>query len=470
MSRFVRKPGQGNFLYDPISGDIVGFVDADGGEAFFIREGTDASGSTVLVGPDGVVDVAHTKKLRSFSVLENFSPASGKTFTETGAAVDSTKKIFKRGYRVTLTYGGVGTDNAYVEISDTKKYTVNFKQPLIMAVYIHESNANSQLGIMLSSDFATRDNGWFISIGARTAGYYFIPVSEEWSIWGTETAAQPIQNMRCYARQGGGTLGQVTDVTFLGIFQGRQKPQIVIGFDDNLQSVYDIAFPMMQAAGLIGSVSVMGTHIGSTYETYPTATAAMLREMQAAGWEMSTHGTAQHSTLGGEAGISANIAASRAGIISAGLTPNDVYAFPGGDIVSPDSLNALAANGYNYGRNTTGYKQTFVGAGLASGVTPDPYRLHGQALNYTQMASLANIRNLHQAVAMGYPIIFYAHGIKTGATVDAGRNDTDIASDQLQIFVDEVAAFKKAGLLDVVTTAELVATIPEFGAEDYWLV
>lgn len=418
----------------------------------------------------GLADVAHVKKLRSFSLFENFSPAQSKTFTDSGSAVDTSKKIFKQGYRVTHTYSGTGTGNSYVEISRSPKYVVDFKQPLVMAVYIHASNANSQLGLMLSSNFATQDNDWFIAIGNRAPGYYFIPVSEEWAIWNTETAAQPIAKLRCYCRQAAGAASDLTDVTFLGVFQGRQKPQIVIGFDDNLASVYNIAFPMMQAAGLVGSVSVMGTHLGTTYETYPTATAAMLREMQAAGWEMTIHGTAQHSTLGGEAGITADIAASKAGMIAGGLTPANFYVFPGGSIVDPASFNALAANGISWGRDTLGYKQTFVGAGLASGVTPNPYRLSGQALNYTQMANLANIRNLNQAVESGYPVIFYAHGVKSGATVDGGRNDTDIASDQLQTFVNEVAALKAAGLVDVVTSAELVSTIPVFGQSDYRLV
>lgn len=47
---YVIKPGRGNLLYDEVTGDIVGYVDADGGETFFAR--FNAAG-TVLAGPDG---------------------------------------------------------------------------------------------------------------------------------------------------------------------------------------------------------------------------------------------------------------------------------------------------------------------------------------------------------------------------------------------------------------------------------
>ena len=56
MSTFM-KSGQ-PWLFDSASGDIVGVKDVDGGETFFIREATDASGNTVLVGADGVAFAA----------------------------------------------------------------------------------------------------------------------------------------------------------------------------------------------------------------------------------------------------------------------------------------------------------------------------------------------------------------------------------------------------------------------------
>lgn len=52
---YILKPGKGNWLYDEVTGDVVGFVDADGGEAFFARTQTNPDGSQSLMGPGGVV-------------------------------------------------------------------------------------------------------------------------------------------------------------------------------------------------------------------------------------------------------------------------------------------------------------------------------------------------------------------------------------------------------------------------------
>ena len=434
------------------------------------RTSTDASGNTVLVGADETFRLPKPKKkLRSFSLIENFTPEQGKTFSVSGAAADSTYKMFQQGYRATLTYDGTGSDNAYIEVNSALKYAPKPSEPLVLAVYIHESNAYSQLGLIFSNNIATHDVSYFFSIGARQAGYYFIPLTgNECAVFDTPPMAGHLQYLRCYARQQAGSAGQVTDVTFLGVFQGKQQSQIVIQFDDALQSVYNIAFPMMQAKGLVGSIPIIGTAIGGSYETYPCCTAAQLLEMQAAGWELCVHSASLHSSLATEAAISADIAANKAGIAAAGITHEPLFVYAGGSYVDPHSFTALAANGFTNARSTGGIAMSFIGQGITEAAHQYEYLWPATSLAYDNFTpNLSNLRTLTRVVKNGIPQIFYAHGIKSGATVNAGRESTDIASDQLQLFVDRVAEYRDMGLVDVVGWKEIIASIPVFDDGSY---
>jgi len=70
---------------------------------------------------------------------------------------------------------------------------------------------------------------------------------------------------------------------------GGQKLQLAIRFDDIGHSVYDTAFPLMAARGLVGYNAVIGDAIGQNWGGWDRITAAQLREMRAAGWCNTNH-------------------------------------------------------------------------------------------------------------------------------------------------------------------------------------
>lgn len=71
---------------------------------------------------------------------------------------------------------------------------------------------------------------------------------------------------------------------------GGQKLQLVIRFDDIGHSVYDAAYPIMKARGLVGTNAVISDAIGqSAWNGWDRCSAAQLREMNANGWDCALH-------------------------------------------------------------------------------------------------------------------------------------------------------------------------------------
>lgn len=66
---------------------------------------------------------------------------------------------------------------------------------------------------------------------------------------------------------------------------GFARPQIPIIFDDGYESVYDEAFPYMAARGLVGTIGVISSKVG----TSGFMTEAQLDELHDAGWAMCNH-------------------------------------------------------------------------------------------------------------------------------------------------------------------------------------
>jgi len=71
------------------------------------------------------------------------------------------------------------------------------------------------------------------------------------------------------------------------------RPQVILAFDDGNASVYALAYPLMSAARIPGTLYLNGHSIGDT----PTKmTLRQVRELYAAGWDVANH-TIDHSRL-----------------------------------------------------------------------------------------------------------------------------------------------------------------------------
>lgn len=104
-------------------------------------------------------------------------------------------------------------------------------------------------------------------------------------VWGDSTAFDRIRiRFQGYA-------SHTHDLYFGPISWARVgRAKICVAFDDIGISVYNTAFPIMQARGIPGSNSVISDAIGqSAYSGYDRCSAAQLREMNRAGWDCVNH-------------------------------------------------------------------------------------------------------------------------------------------------------------------------------------
>jgi len=108
---------------------------------------------------------------------------------------------------------------------------------------------------------------------------------------------------------------------------------LIIYFDDGHSSVYEHAFPIMQANGLIGTVPMETGKVGLANRL----TLAQMREMQAAGWHFCSHGV-----NGEENEPEANLAASQQWLANNGFTEaHRHFAYGGGAIANMQTVKRL---------------------------------------------------------------------------------------------------------------------------------
>jgi hypothetical protein len=407
-----------------------------------------------------------------FRIIENFLARSGKTVSLTATAQDNTYKLFDKGYRATLVYDGTGTDNAYVQIdfSSGYPYVLDPNDGLYVAAYIHQVNANSVMAVLPSTNFATNNNTWTASIGSYEPGFVMIPMSGmDYTPYGTDAVSGPYNRLRLYLRQASGSAGQTTDVTFLGLFQGRRrKGRVVLGFDDAYVGAHTYGLPRLTARGMVGQIWCDGRELGSTWEGNPVMSAAQLRECQAAGWDVGVQAHGRHDILDTEAAITADVAAAKAALVAAGVSVSAMYAYDGGQrsATPANSYNALAANGFTHARLTTPLPLLTLGEQIVDG-----YRLNRQAwpgvgVAQTQLAGTAVATQIERAVLGGTDVICYMHEIEA-TTIIGGRESTDMTVAQFDTFLSMIDAYRNSGSLDVVTMTELAETAPQSVAF-YW--
>jgi len=89
-----------------------------------------------------------------------------------------------------------------------------------------------------------------------------------------------------------GTLEPTTITLHDGVLASEPNAPTMIMFDDGLKEVYDYAFPLMQARGIVGTFFVITNSVGA--DTH--CTWEQLQEMQEAGWTIANH-SSDHSNL-----------------------------------------------------------------------------------------------------------------------------------------------------------------------------
>jgi peptidoglycan/xylan/chitin deacetylase (PgdA/CDA1 family) len=120
---------------------------------------------------------------------------------------------------------------------------------------------------------------------------------------------------------------------------------VVLAFDDGNQEVLELAYPRMQARGMVGVVYVVGNRIG--VEGFLDAEG--LQTLREAGWEIGSHGMTHRSLedLSAE-DLAREVVLSKAVIETALGEPIHSFAYPFGTVTEA-SLLAVMRAGYTSG-------------------------------------------------------------------------------------------------------------------------
>lgn len=332
---------------------------------------------------------SHVKRIRR---IVDFFTGTSQTFTAqitggSAAAVNtSIGSSGKTAYGASawrLTTTAVNANTAGVKITQYAGWVRNsavldLSMPLVVVFVAHSVNNGSRLRVKFSATNATSTpvaayERYISPPGVKMTGEVPDPVNvanmglcnASMLITSGTTQVDFATDILIEAYQEG-TSG-ITDITVLGVYQVTQKPMIHIGFDDGLKSVYDNAFPVMAARGLVGSVSVMGAMVGAdagsrqSYTNLPLMIKPEIDELIAAGWEVTVHGSSPVTGLTTYADVYNLISAQKAAVEALGdeyKRSSDFYVYPGGSATGsytdsdgqPLAYKALKALGFRHAR------------------------------------------------------------------------------------------------------------------------
>jgi len=166
-----------------------------------------------------------------------------------------------------------------------------------------------------------------------------------------------------------------------------------VTFDDAFLSVYEVAYPLLNALGVAATVFVPVDYVGrtSTYDeaaglraAEPIMTWAQLAELAAHGWSVESHGCAHAPLAGfGAARLDDELRRSKAAIEDAIGRRVRGFAYPYGVVPGEngDAGRLLEGAGYEYGVLASG--------GAARTPPPQPYRVPREPVAPGQRISFA---------------------------------------------------------------------------------
>ena len=187
----------------------------------------------------------------------------------------------------------VNTDSMSVSIT-TNKTNYNVGENVVYNLDIFNNGSNTATNVVVTDTlpagltFVSATNGGVYNAGVITwnlanlaANSHFTPSFTATVNQGTE--GQNIQNTASATNDQITT--PVTSQTTIHVNNPNEKAEIIINFDDGLESIYTVAFPIMQQYGIKGTVYVVTDWIGEPgYLTLQQLTA-----LHNAGWTIANH-------------------------------------------------------------------------------------------------------------------------------------------------------------------------------------
>lgn len=233
-------------------------------------------------------------------------------------------------------------------------------------------------------------------------------------------------------------------------YAGYARPQVAVMFDDAYSSVIDTAYPIMAARGIVGTVAVISSKIG----TSGYMTAANLATLHAAGWAIvnhsTTHGSEPFLASGTQAECEAEIRSCQDYIKGLGYTRDDEHLFycsPYGEWSTAYLAAATALNCKMF--------RGLFGDQAASAMTPNGLADSGvreamvASVVPTNAWSAANMTaRTANLVSSGRSAIYTFHDIVTPANTTIKFLPADFTTVMNDLY-------RKKGMLDCVTLPQL---------------
>lgn len=214
-----------------------------------------------------------------------------------------------------------------------------------------------------------------------------------------------------------------------------RRPIITISADDGHASVYNYAYPILSQYDIVQTFFVPSDYVGK--ENYVSL--EQLLELQAAGWEIGSHGV-NHTSLTGltAADATEQMVLSKERLIAMGLNVETI-AYPFGN--TSNDISNIAKEHYLAARSVSSvYSHVAIEPERVS-LSGDDYNGRRMGMQLAELAAL-----IDQAISEGKWLHIFYHTVDTNGNLEEGVEGVSLDS-----IASYLAAKRDAGLCDVLT-------------------
>jgi hypothetical protein len=181
------------------------------------------------------------------------------------------------------------TASSYVAATKTFSPGIDLSRGGFLVLRLANGSTNMQgaeVAIYLSSNnFASSKFMYEFASGiVRGADQYVVMDLDEFTASGGESIANPMTHLRVRMDSAAGS-GAITFSRLYYIPAGKDRPRVVLSFDDGWDSQYDIAFPYLTSKGMVATAYVVEDYIGQAN----FMSLAEVQELYTAGWDIANH-------------------------------------------------------------------------------------------------------------------------------------------------------------------------------------
>lgn len=352
------------------------------------------------------------------TVIETFDAVAD--FTVSGGTIEADATNYHDGGAVKLTPTTPGED-----VTATKLGTsVDISSVDAVRLWVHldeDRPAGTGVGLTLTTVNVTpRETFSYWWTGNMYAGWNVLPIGiDDMSVSNGASRDDPVIKIQVTVSP---AAGLATAITFDSLELVDSIPAVMFAFDDQFAEVYEVAYPILAAADMRGTIYT----IRERADTSGRMTTAQLQELNDIGWAIANH-TATHPflpDLGAQADIESELRECRDWLLDINCTrAARMVAYPGGEF-DATTLAAMDATGMLCGRTIGGQFRYLPHA--------DIRRVGGISLNAG--CPLATAQSyVDQAINAGVVADFYTHRLLDES------DDTNYSISEFQSLVDYVA-------------------------------